>query len=77
MSCAVCGEWYDRPDRDTLDICPDCYTRNFAQSQELREDAPVVTPSLTLTPLQVQAMRRLHERWQARSEAAIRQWEDG
>ena len=31
---------------------------------------------ITLSPRQVQAMRRMHERWAARSDAAIRQWED-
>ena len=87
LMCTICGLWCPQVGRDTLDICPDCYTQNFAESQELRVDAPSVRETLeayvdsaprqiTLTPRQVQAMRRMHERWAARSEAARAQWEE-
>lgn len=86
LMCTICGLWYPQVGRDTLDICTSCWQENFAGSQELRVDAPTVSETLeasalasrllTLTPRQVQAMRRMHERWAARSDAAIRQWEE-
>ena len=64
----VCGTWYQRPGRDTLDICPDCVSQNFAGAQPpLDWAAPVASETITITPRQVQAMHRMHERWAARS----------
>ena len=76
ICCVVCGEWYTRPGRNTLDICDSCYLENFSGAQPpLDWAAPVVRETLTLSPRQVQAMRRLHERWAARSDAARAQWD--
>ena len=76
ICCTICGQWYPQVGRDTLDICGPCWQANFHGSQELRVDAPSVAEAITLTPRQVQAMRRMHERWAARSEAARTQWEE-
>ena len=87
LCCTVCGCWYDRPGRDTLDICEPCYQANFARAElpldwaapGARETLEAYVDSsrqLTLTPRQVDAMRRMHERWAARSDAARAQWEE-
>ena len=47
---------------DRHGICTECYRLNFAESQELRLHEP--DPSVeALTPRQMQAMRRVAERW--------------
>lgn len=78
ISCTICGMWYATPDRDTIDICPDCFLTNFSGAMPALDpcgpaaraalEAYVTAP---VTPRQGQALRRLHERWahQAQGEA--------
>lgn len=89
--CTICSLWYPQEARDTIDICPTCLDKNFsgawppldwaAPRVETARDAleayvDSVPRQITLTPRQVQAMRRMHERWAARSDAARAQWEE-
>lgn len=77
IACTVCGEWVPSPGRDRLDICKTCFSQNFAGSQELQQGAPRVETArealeayvdsvpreIPITPRQVNAMRRMQERW--------------
>jgi hypothetical protein len=58
----VCGESFWPTARWREDICDPCFQDNFRASDELRVRAEVEPTSLTLTPRQVQAMRRIAER---------------
>lgn len=64
LTCTVCGLWYPTLGSDRLGICADCYTQNFAGAQppfDVRH-APD-TSEQALTPRQLQALRRVAERW--------------
>jgi hypothetical protein len=61
FTCVICGESYWPSGRWRDDWCPDCH-QNFRASDELRLHAEIEPTSLTLTPRQVQAMRRIAER---------------
>ena len=72
IACVVCGEWYHAPGRDTLDICPPCFTENFAGAQPPLETfasrqrevlESYVDSAHQLTPRQHQAMQRAIARW--------------
>jgi hypothetical protein len=76
ISCVICGLWYPEDARDRLDICPECRRMNFAGSQELLGHEPeqlemqraldaYVSVQPPPSPLQVEAMRRVHQRWEA------------
>lgn len=82
IACTVCGLWYPEAASDRLDICPACLTLNFPALQDL-DRAPVpgdvsarqaldasLASAHQMTPRQCQAIRRIHERWEA--EAARR-----
>lgn len=65
LTCTVCGEPYLPSGRWQDDTCPECFRENFQHSDELRVQGEVEPGgSLTLTPRQVQAMRRIAARHQ-------------
>lgn len=85
IACTVCGLWYYTEDRDTLDICPDCVSRNFAGIHPpLDPCAPTAREALSayvssarqLTPRQVDAMRAIHARWEAEATRRLAEEED-
>jgi hypothetical protein len=68
--CTVCGDAYWPTARWREDICDPCFQDNFRASDELRVQGEVeIGGSLTLTPRQVQAMRRIAERHQHEEDA--------
>lgn len=69
IACTICGTWYSTAGSDRLDICPTCWEANFAGAQPpLDWAAPQVEGTVTLTPRQVQALHRMHQRGQARED---------
>ena len=76
ICCTVCGEWVPGPGQDRLDICDGCWP-NFAGAQPpLDIHAPMAREALEayvfdihqLTPLQAQALARMHVDWPWRQE---------
>jgi len=69
LICTVCGDAYLPTSRWREDICDPCFAENFRASDELRVRGEVEPTSLTLSPRQVQAMRRIAERHQHEEDA--------
>ena len=64
ICCTICGMGYRAPGRDTLDICPPCFTENFAGAQPPLDVRATPDPSVqALTPRQHQALQRAAARW--------------
>lgn len=61
VECSICGESFWPTGRWREDWCAACAI-NFRNSDELRIHAEIEPTSLTLTPRQVQAMRRIAQR---------------
>jgi hypothetical protein len=73
LFCTICGLGYHAVGSDRIDICAECWRENFAGSQEMQQGAPRVETArealeayvdsvpreITITPRQVQAMRRM------------------
>ena len=77
QTCTICGLWYPAASRDCLDMCSECYTRNFAGAQPpLDVHAPVTQDEMArfvdathqLTPRQVEAMSRLADAWRRQTQ---------
>jgi hypothetical protein len=74
VCCTVCSLWSPALGPDRLDICPDCHAQNFAGAYPpLEPSRPSARAALDAyvsiqpppSPLQVEAMRRVHQHWEA------------
>ena len=75
LFCTICGEHYHAVGSDRIDICAACWRENFSGAQELQPDAPSAREALeayafpqprqlTLSPRQVNHLRRMQARWE-------------
>jgi hypothetical protein len=69
LQCTICGERFQVPWRSHMTendaVCDPCFQANLAGDTLRQEPRPAL---LTLTPQQVEAMRRVAARWRREEE---------
>jgi hypothetical protein len=71
LTCTVCGDPYAPRGNDCSGMCLPCFQGNFAGAMpplSWWEEAPP-PETVTVTPRQVKAMRRMAERWAQEEDA--------